>query len=391
MLATFLAHSVSRAFGGIFEITRRTAQSMVAEKRWKVEVLGIQDSFTEKDLPEWQPVMPCAFPSCGPKSYGYAPALGSALDQLQPDVTHVHGLWTYTSRAANQWTKRRHRPYMISIHGMLDQWALKHSAWKKKLAGLIFQNAALRHAHCLHVNTLTELECVRAYGLENPVCVIPNGVDLPDSGAVDLPPWHHEIPSEKKVLLYIGRIHPKKGLPSLLQAWAQARDRGHASSTDWELAIAGWDQNDHTSFLRRQVKELNISNSVHFLGSQFGKAKEAAFRAASAFVLPSLSEGLPMAGLEALAYQLPLLITPECNLPETFSTASAIRIDPSPESIVRGLEQLFSLTTEERLQMGDNGHSLVRERFAWRKVARDMCTAYEWVLGGGACPAFIHV
>jgi glycosyltransferase involved in cell wall biosynthesis len=390
MVAAFLAHSISRAFGGIFEIARRTAQSMVADQDWRIEVFGLRDPFTEKDLSAWRPIEPRVFSSCGPRAYGYAPALASALEHAKPDVTHVHGLWTHTSQAARRWARKQGRLYLISIHGMLEPWALRHSAWKKKLAGFAFQNGALHEAHCLHVNTRAELACVRAYGLRNPVCVIPNGVDLPSRDSEDSPSCDRMVKDGRRVLLYLGRIHPKKGLPNLLQAWAQVRRRGSSLARNWDLAIAGWDQNGHLQELKSQAGDLGIADSVHWLGPLFGEAKNAAFRGASAFVLPSYSEGLPMAGLEAFANRLPVLMTPECNLPEGFSTGSAIRIDPCPAAIAPGLEQLFAMSDAERNAMGTKGQKLVKERFTWRKVAADMNLAYHWVLGGGPPPSFVH-
>jgi len=160
------------------------------------------------------------------------------------------------------------------------------------------------------VNTDQERRHIRDYGLRNPVCVIPNGVDLPeDHQAPVLPPWSDRIPADAKVLLYLGRLHPKKGLPNLLQAWSMARRAVLAQARDWHLGIAGWDQGGHEADLRAQVSAAGLSKCVHFLGPQFGAGRAAAYRNAQAFILPSFSEGLPMAVLEAWAHSLPVLMT----------------------------------------------------------------------------------
>jgi poly(glycerol-phosphate) alpha-glucosyltransferase len=125
---------------------------------------------------------------------------------------------------------------------------------------------------------------------------------------------------------------------------------------------------------------------VVFLGPQFGEDKAACYRNCDAFILPSFSEGLPMVVLEAWAYGKPVLMTPECNLPEGFATGAAIRIETSVDGIAQGLNELFRTPHSALRTLGDNGLRLVREQFAWPKVAAEMKSVYEWVLGGGPRP-----
>jgi poly(glycerol-phosphate) alpha-glucosyltransferase len=231
----------------------------------------------------------------------------------------------------------------------------------------------------------------RAYGLKNTVCVVPNGVDLPpmDSGA----PRHPRFPAGRKVLLYLGRIHDKKGLVPLVSGWAQAR----SANSDWILAIAGWDQGGHAAELKRQATELGVtwadgtvgdsSNaSIQFLGPQFGKDKESCYASCDAFVLPSFSEGLPMVVLEAWSHAKPVLMTSACNLPEGFAAGAALRIEPTSQNVAGGLRGLFGLPTDDLRAMGAKGRALAESKFDWRTVAAQMASVYEWVLGGGAKP-----
>ena len=120
---------------------------------------------------------------CGPRAFGYAPELSRALDAARLDLVHTHGLWMYPSVAAAwRWATRWKRPLVVSPHGMLEPWAVRNSAWKKRIAGWLFENRHLRRAACLHALNDAEYEAIRAYGLTNPVAVIPNGVDLPEPG-----------------------------------------------------------------------------------------------------------------------------------------------------------------------------------------------------------------
>lgn len=389
MKAAFLSYSISRAYGGIFEISRRTAQTLAERQRMEVSVLGVEDEFTDDDLPHWQPLQPRSFRSRGSRAYGFAPELSAALNDEKPDIVHVHGIWTFPTVAARRWACRNSKPYLVTIHGMLEPWALRNSRWKKVLAGALFENAALQRADCLHVNTEAELRDIRAYGLRNPVCVIPNGVDLPDISIRMAAPWAKKIDANTRVLLFLGRLHPKKGLSELLSAWAAIQKSAPTHANGWHLAIAGWDQAGHEAQLKAQVQSAGISDSVHFLGPLFGEAKAAAFRGADAFVLPSFSEGLPMAVLEAWAYGLPVLMTPQCNLPEGFAVNAALVIEPTVESITEGFAKLFDMNPGERREMGQRGRNLVAERFSWSKVAASLNGVYQWVLGAGPKPACV--
>lgn len=138
------------------------------------------------------------------------------LESGRLSLLHIHGLWMYPSVACMQWSRGK-RPYLVSPHGMLDGWALRNSAWKKILAARLYENRHLRGAACLNALNESEAASIRAYGLRNPVCIVPNGVDLPDQRPT--------LGGGEKVCLFLGRLHPKKGLPALLSAWAKIRVR----------------------------------------------------------------------------------------------------------------------------------------------------------------------
>jgi poly(glycerol-phosphate) alpha-glucosyltransferase len=328
----------------------------------------------------------------GPAAFGYAPGFAAALRRSDADLAYVAGLWKYPMWATERWARSTQTPLVIAPHGMLEPWAVRHSGWKKKIAGRLFQDAQLRGAACLRALCAAEVASFRAYGLKNPVCIVPNGVDLPaltQNGA----PRHPRFPVDRKVLLYLGRLHDKKGLSLLLSAWAQVQD----AAPDWALAIAGWDQGGHETELKRQASEVGLawtdrgsreapSASLHFLGPQFGEDKAAAYASCDAFILPSFSEGLPMVVLEAWAAAKPVLMTPACNLPQGFTAGAALRVEPTTDSIVRALRFLFEMSPEDRRDMGRLGRSLAESNFHWRSVASRMAAVYDWVLGGGPQP-----
>jgi poly(glycerol-phosphate) alpha-glucosyltransferase len=383
-----LLASVSRRAAGVFEAVRRLCQSLV-DRDLRVSVFGLADEYSATDGASWRPLRPQVFQARRPLSFGWSGELGAALRAAQLDLIHAHGLWMYPSLANLRAATAANRPYVISPHGMLDPWALRQSRWKKRLASFLFECRHLRRAACLHALTVAEARACRAYGLENPVAVIPNGIDLPESGPRLPAPWGGDADGCGPALLFLGRIHPKKGLCNLLSAWAQVRrDRG-AAARDWLLVIAGWDQGGHEAELREQQRQLDLGAAVRFVGPVHGPDKAAAFRHAEAFVLPSFSEGLPMAVLEAWAHGLPAVLTPECNLPQGFAAGAALRVKPDARDLARGLHELLDLSAAQRRSMGARGRDLVAQQFTWPHIAAAMHATYDWVLGAGPRPSCI--
>ena len=407
MKIAYLLNSVSRKAGGLFEICKRLAQTTCREK--EIVVLGVEDEFTKMDIMEWVPLRPTVFSPVFARSFGYAPGYARYLAEVCPDIAHVHGLWTYPSFAGYRWHRRTKRPLLYTAHGMLAPWALRNSAWKKRLVRALWEDAAHRSATCLHVNSEAEHRTLRRHGLRNPICIIPNGIDLPEesqeSGVRGQESALASVAEGKKVLLYLGRLHPKKNLVTLLKAWVavqKARVRSQKSD-EWLLAIAGWDQGGHEEKLQRLATQLGIAwcnitehrtsnrTSLVFLGPQFGTDKDACYRACDAFVLPSLSEGLPMTVLEAWAYAKPVLMTPECNLPEGFAAEAAQRMGTTANEIATGLRQLVEMTEGERKETGIRGRTLVAAKFSWPRIGQRMLAVYEWVLGGGTPPETVRM
>jgi poly(glycerol-phosphate) alpha-glucosyltransferase len=159
-----------------------------------------------------------------------------------------------------------------------------------------------------------------------------------------------------------------------------------AEADGWTLVIAGEDEDRHELVLRRMIVELGIEDSVLLPGPLFNEKKASALEGAEAFVLPSFSEGLPNAVLEAWAWRLPVLMTPQCNLPEGFAEGAAVRVEPDAESLGVGLKTLFHMSDSEREEMGVRGWRLVEERFSWPRVAGQMVSVYNWMLGAGPRP-----
>jgi poly(glycerol-phosphate) alpha-glucosyltransferase len=391
-----LTASVSRKAGGLFDAVSRLVQSQ-REQGMDVKVFGLRDEFTDADLKTWSPVPVTVFKPSWPNVIGCSPEFLEELNAFAPDISHTHGLWLYPSVAAKNYSRKNNRPYLISPHGMLDPWALKNSRWKKLIAWSLFERGHLRGARCFRALCASEAQSIRRLQLKNDIAVIPNGIDLPVDSAPSAPPWKDFVEPGKKVLLFLSRIHPKKGLVNLLKAWAK-----NQKPEEWVLAIAGWDQGGHEAELKQLATELElawmdirerekISNpkipcAVIFLGPQFNASKASCYHHCDAFVLPSFSEGLPMVVLEAWANSKPVIMTPECNLPEGFLAGAALKSEATEASLISGLNELQRMTDAERMAMGNRARDLVVQKFTWPKIGNQLQAVQEWILGGGTKP-----
>lgn len=362
-------------------------QTMALYKHFGVgsKIFAIRDDATAISHSQWDPLQVQIYQTSGPQSFGYAPKLIAGMQEASLDLLHVHGLWMYPAVASWIWAKRESKPYITSVHGMLDSWAVKNSYSKKLLAGGLYQNRHFKTASCLHALTHAEAESIRGFGLPNPICVIPLGIDLPKRFSDA-----NRKARDQKILLYLGRLHPKKGLTNLIHAWHTLQSRRRSDSAKWILQIAGWDQGNFVTTLRSLCNSLGVENSVHFLGPKFGADKESTLREANAFILPSISEGLPVAILEAWAHRLPVLMTPQCNLQEGFQAGAAIPIQPEVAGIAAGLEELVSKSDRERDEMGKSAVTLVQRSFSWDKIVLNMYSVYLWLLKKDRIPDCVY-
>lgn len=340
------------------------------------QVLGVQDSRAPKAWQMWGTSV-FAHREVGPRAFGYAPGLCRTLAEFSPDIVDAQGLWMYPSLVSLRHHRRFRNPHVVTPHGMLDPWTLQRSRRKKRLAARWFENEHLRRAACLRALTMDEARAFRAYGLSNPIAVVPNGVDPPQDSV--------QTAKRLRTILFLGRIDPKKGSSELLYAWQLLV--ANLSPADWRLQVTGWGNSDYVATMRRLATTLDLDTSVTFTGPLYGEEKALAFRTATGFILPSFSEGLPMAVLEAWSYGLPVLMTRECNLPEGFALGAAIEITTEPAELAHRLRDLMTMSEDERHAMGQAGRRLVEQRFTWDRVAAELQEVYTWVLGGGPPPS----
>jgi len=304
----------------------------------------------------------------GLRSFAFSSDLLKVLDQEHPDLVHLHGLWTYGSIAAQIWGRRTGNPVVVSTHGMVDHWALRHSALKKWIAGAAFEWANLRNASCIHALTEGEVRDLDKLGFRDHVVKIPNGIELPKNVN-----WQE---SSKRTLLYLGRLHPKKGIAETLLAWSIFQKNVAIDQARWLLVIAGWDDGGYLDELQEIVRRYDLQQHVKFTGAVFGDTKDVLYANADAAILASYSEGLPMTVLEAWAFGKPVFITEQCNLPEGFEAGAAFKITTDPQNIAKAL--IGVLPNRARLKSaGQAARKLAESSFNWAKISETWLSVYS--------------
>ncbi|MBR0564506.1 glycosyltransferase [Azoarcus sp. L1K30] len=329
--------SLSRSAGGLYYSVSGLSRALL-DRGVDVTVVGGMggDNFPE-DRGIWGDVRVSASPLPVGR-YDFNFGVLREIVRLKPDVLHIQGIWSAGSiyGLIGRLTGIK---VVVSPRGMLDPWILKRSARLKGLHSTLFERPML---HGAHVHALNESERASVIqfmpSLRERVFVLPNGV--PDSHPQrDLGSVRNRVG-----VLYLGRLHPKKQVLELVRNWKRfgLEKHGHI------LTIAGWGDDGYESDLRSLVGE---SPAVNFVGSLYGDRKIHALQNARFFVLPSLSEGLPMAVLEAIQNGCIPIITDECNLPELIRDGVALRIASDFhdfESVINSALTMTDLEVERR-------------------------------------------
>ncbi len=314
------------------------------------------------------------FRRAGPGMLYFSPDLRAASARLVEgaDIVHAHGLYTMAHWMLGAAARRQNRALVYHAHGFLEPWILARSRARKRLVRWLFEDANFKHARLWRALTNKEADQIRAQGITAPVVVAANGIDLAtlDAGS----PGIASSPFARKTrrrMLFLARLHPKKGLGLLIPAWARAR----REARDWELVIAGPDELGHLAEVQALVRRHGLENDVSFTGAVTGPDKVALLRSADAFILPSHSEGFSVAILEAMASRVPVAATRACNFPELDSEGGGWLCDPDPDAVAKMLIQTLSTTDSERRDRGLAARRLVEQHYTWPSIARTILDA----------------
>ena len=355
-----LTASASRAGGGVFEAVVRQAVLIEALGGEPV-VVALADEHSAADRRRFGNTEVWHAPIIGPRQIGLAPSIGRTLAQAKLDLLHLHGIWMYPSHAGAHWAATTKRPYIVSPHGMLDPWITARGKRKKALARWGYERRNWAAATMLHALTDDEAADIATEAGRTGSLVIPNAAPAITDGQIN-----------RNGVLYLGRIHPKKNLLPLIEAWRQS------AVSEARLTIAGWGDPADVSALEAAVARAGAS--VRFVGAVQGDAKQALLQSARWLILPSLSEGLPMVVLEAWAAGTPTLMTPACHLPEGFASGAAVPCGDTANTIASTLVQALAMTDAQWQRHAIAAAALAAGPFSEAAVAARWAKAYGALL-----------
>lgn len=294
------------------------------------------------------------------------------------DIVHLHGVWEPVLLATAALCRARAIPYVVCPHGMLDVWSMRQKRWKKRFALALGFRRMLDHAAFIHALNGDEVALMRPLALRAPARIIPNGIfaeefaDLPAAGTFRR---DHRPPDGRPFILFLSRLHTKKGLDILAAAFRLLAARRQ----DVDLVVAGPDEGAGQAFADT-IADAGLSDRVHVVGPLYGRDKLAAMVDAAVFCLPSRQEGFSIAITEALAAGLPVVISEACHFPEVGESGAGHVTPLEPAAIAAALEAVLGNPDAARA-MGACGRALVMGRFTWPKIAEQAVAAYGLAAG----------
>jgi glycosyltransferase involved in cell wall biosynthesis len=315
-----------------------------------------------------------------PAGLGVSPQMKAALQRAaaQADVLHSHSLWMLPNVYPAVAVGNSSCKLIVSPRGTLSPWALRRSRVRKALFWPI-QRVVLDRAACLHATSDAEFEDIRRKGYPGPVAIIPNAVEIPAERS-------HTPSGRRRRLLFLGRLHPVKGIDTLLHAWQLVQ----ASFPAWEMVIAGPSEGGYVEVLEGLVRKLALDRVV-FAGPSYGVEKTEILTSAEVLVLPSHSENFGMVVAEALAQGLPVIAsrgTPWSGL-EREGCGWWVKAEAGPLSVC--LNEVLGMSSDTLAQTGRAGRDWMRREFSWASVGAMMHATYEWIVAGGTMPGWVHV
>ena len=358
-----LTAAASRLGGGVFEAVVIQAD-LIRRLGGEPVIVALADRFSAEDRLRFGASEVIHVPVIGPARIGFAPQLIDRLLAARLDCLHLHGIWMYPSHAARRWREKTGRGSIISPHGMLDPWITTRGRWKKALARYGYERAAWRAASRFHALTRREAADIAHESGRQDSLIIPNAA-APISPSV--------TQARAPRLLFLSRIHPKKNLRPLIAAWRELA-AANALPADAGLTLAGWGEPDDVAALEMLLRDA--PPSLQFIGPCFGADKAHVLAQSRFVILPSLSEGLPMALLEAWAAGTPTLQSSACNLPDGFAAGAALDCGVERASIKAALIRALAMPDGEWLAMARAAQGLASGPFSGERVAQQWGEAY---------------
>ena len=276
-------------------------------------------------------------------------------------IVHDNGVWLPFNYTVCSVARSCGIPYLVTTRGMLEPWCLRHHYLKKKLAWWLYQKRLLQGAACLHATGESEAQQLKELGLTPDVLNIPNGVTIPQKRA--------PLKESSKNVLYLSRLHPKKGIEMLLEAWADLKPTG------WNLKLAGSGEPAYVESLKSHSRQLGVG--VQWLGELDDQAKWNAYHEADFFVLPTYSENFGIVVAEALASGTPVITTNQTPWLDLEMKGCGFCVSPEFKAIRHSIATMLETSHETRLAMGGRGRGWMASDYSWSSIASGFLGFYS--------------
>ncbi len=302
----------------------------------------------------------------------------NALNQtaIDYDLLHLHGCWSLKQLFASRASRKLGKPYCISPRGMLEPWSMAQGKLKKCFAWKLYQKSVFKHASLIHATAISEADNIKELGIKTPSAIVANGVDIPadisEESALQNVESRYPIMAGKRYIVFLSRLHYKKGLERLLAYWNKNRHIW----PDTVLAIAGEGQADYVTKLKRLAVETVEAGQVLFTGGVYGQLKNDLLAGAAFFVLPTFSENFGIAIAEALAVETPVITTKGTPWSELIDRKCGWWVDLAGDEFEKTMELALNSTSHELKAMGQRGRKLMVEKYSWSQLAEEMMQAY---------------
>ena len=294
------------------------------------------------------------------------------LNQVKPDIVHSNGCWEPICAYSVIWAKEQGYPVVLSPHGMLEPWILNRHYWTKKVPALfLYQKEAIRKADLLHTTADSEQHNIIKLGWNVHTTIIGNCVDVKSITIKN--DW-----KRKKNILFLSRVHPKKGIDFLIEAVSEIKDK----LAGYKVLIAGESFMDYIDTLKTLAEKKHVSDYIEFMGGVYGDDKWDLYKKADLFVLPTHSENFGIVVAEALATGVPVITTKGTPWKELLEYNCGWYIDIGKKPLVEALKQFTELSDNELVTMGLNGRKLIERKFSCETIASQFVEMYKSLLHG---------